>query len=96
MAGSGDRIHQHWDWRRRSLAAVLWPSFLVAAVATMVCFAFIEPERLLAALEYPVDASAMTVYSLGFFLFWTLALVSSTLTAWLIRTERRLDQFPDG
>ena len=91
-----DPQQAHWGWRGRSIAEVLWPSFLVAAMATMIFFALFDPEGLLLALEYPLETSRTTVYSLGFFLFWALTALSSALTTWLIRTERRRNQFPTG
>ena len=85
---------QHWDWRRRSIAEVLWPSFLAAAVATMVFFAMVDPIGLTHSLVFPAELSETAVYSFGFFFFWGVTLLSSALTTWLIRTERRKAEFP--
>ncbi len=85
---------RHWDWRRRSIAEVVWPSFLAAALATLLFFALIDPLPLSLALEIDFDGSPMTVYSIGFFFFWAISALSSLLTAWLIRTERRRADFP--
>jgi hypothetical protein len=32
-----------WPRLKQDVAIVTWPSFLVASVATMICFAFIDP-----------------------------------------------------
>ncbi len=88
-------IHQHWNQRRRDIAGVLWPSFLVAAVATMVFFALVDPDGLVLAAEQPGDWSVQSVYTAGFFFFWAIALISSLITTWLIRTERRIADYPD-
>lgn len=85
---------QHWDWRLRSVANVVWPSFLAAAFATMVFFAMFDPERLQLALVTPIEVALTTIYSIGFFFFWSICLLSSALTTWLIRTERRVADFP--
>ena len=51
-----------------------WPSFLVASVATMVCFGFIDPV-LVGNDDYPPPAfqTRMTGYAVGFFFFWLIA-----------------------
>jgi len=85
----------HWDWKRRSIGEVLWPSFLAGAVATMMFFALVDPEALMLALVTPFEASLTAIYSIGFFFFWAICLLSSVLTTWLIRTERRVTEFPD-
>ena len=45
---SGPEIPEQLPWSRRAqaIAAVLWPSFLAAAFATMLFFAFVDPEAL--------------------------------------------------
>lgn len=85
----------HWDWRRRSVAEVVWPSFVAAGVGALLFFALIDPNLLGQALEVDFEGGAMAFYSLGFLFFWVLCAASSLLTAWLIRTERRRDEFPD-
>lgn len=91
MSGDGP---VHWSRRARDLAAILWPSFLCASVATMVFFALVDPDALVLAAERPRDWQIHSVYAAGFFFFWGLALASSLLTAWLIRTARGRDDFP--
>jgi hypothetical protein len=78
-----------WSRARQDVAIVLWPSFLVAAVATMFFFAVFDPpvigegtplHDLLAHREFG--------YAFGFFVFWMLAAASSSLTLYLARTQR--------
>ena len=53
------------------ISAILWPSFLLAGVATGVFFTFFDPVALLECEgEPPLGRTA--VYSLGFFGFWLL------------------------
>ena len=66
------------------LSAILWPSFLLAGVATMVFFAFVDPNEL-NLISFPdIKFSREMGYSLGFFLFWLISAASSYLTALLL------------
>ncbi|MBA1146865.1 hypothetical protein H0Z60_07300 [Ectothiorhodospiraceae bacterium WFHF3C12] len=69
----------------RLLAAVLWPSFLAAAVATFVFFANIDPESLRAATFPEWEIGRRTGYTIGFFMFWAVTAFSSALTLFLFR-----------
>jgi hypothetical protein len=67
------------------LSAILWPSFLVAGLATMVFFAFIDPHEL-NLISFPsVEFSRELGYSIGFFLLWLSTAAASYLTALLLR-----------
>jgi len=66
------------------VVAVLWSSFLVAGVATILVFATFDPHDLTDPLGFS-DVSRMTVYSIGFFLIWIVALLSSLLTVYFMR-----------
>jgi hypothetical protein len=77
-----------WSRRAQDIAAVAWPSFLVAAMATVVFFAFIDPLVLQDATFPSWNLGRMTGYTLGFFFFWGIALVSSALTMFLARSGR--------
>jgi hypothetical protein len=63
---------------------ILWPSFLVAAAAETVFFALFDPGEL-AFFGRPLELSRTAVYSIGFFLFWGFAAVSSGLSLYLGR-----------
>ncbi len=78
-----------WPRLRQDVAIVTWPSFLVASVATMICFAFIDPV-LVGNDDYPPPAfaSRMSGYAIGFFFFWLISALSSLLTLYLARTAR--------
>jgi hypothetical protein len=71
--------------RYRRAGAVLWPSFFSAAVASLVCFAFVDPAELGHALWIDVDLGRRGAYTLGFFAFWACTLGSSLFTAILLR-----------
>lgn len=66
------------------LSAILWPSFLLAGAATMIFFAFVDPNEL-NLISFPdIKFSRELGYSLGFFLFWLMSAASSYLTALLL------------
>ena len=64
------------------LMQVLWPSFLMAAVAVGVVFSMIDPQELVIVGLHLAD-SREAAYTAGFFLFWILLAASSALT-WLL------------
>jgi len=74
---------------------VLWPSFLVAAVAELFVFAVFDPVdlRLFGA---PVAAGRMPVYTIGFFFFWAVGAVAAALTVFLQRSPMEVNRCPLG
>lgn len=83
-------------WRRskRDLANVVWISFLTASVATMVFFAMVDPEVLSGYNTLGWHISRQTGYAFGFFGLWLLTGITSFLSVYLVRTERRARDFP--
>lgn len=71
--------------RIRVLGAVLWPSFLMAGVATLVFFANVDPATLQAQTLPGLQISRETGYAIGFFMFWAIGAASGALTAFLLR-----------
>jgi len=69
---------------------VLWPSFMVAALAEMVFFMVIDPQELFLFGE-PVYYSPLTTYSIGFFGFWLICAASSLTTIFLQRSAVELN-----
>jgi hypothetical protein len=73
--------------RLRVVMTVLWSSFLVASVGTMVLFAFIDPTPVAALFTANYVAPSRTaLYSLGFFCLWILCASAAGLAAWLLTT----------
>ena len=67
-------------------SAVLWPSFLFAAAATVVFFALIDPISMLDCQGAPpLDRTA--AYSLGFFSFWLLTGGACTVCYYFLSTR---------
>lgn len=77
-----------WSRLAQAVAAVFWPSFLAASIATMLFFAWVDPELLGHATSPAVEMSRMTGYGIGFFFFWLIALLSSAISVYLLRTAR--------
>jgi len=74
----------------RVAGIVGWASFLAAALATMLCFAFVDPQSLGAGNPPGWWGPRMHVYAIGFFFFWFVGVVAAGL-AWLLAhpTRRR-------
>jgi hypothetical protein len=71
----------------RAVGAVVWSAFLAAALATMLCFAFIDPQALAAGQAPAWWSSRLHVYALGFFFFWLTGLVAAGL-CWLLAPKK--------
>lgn len=72
---------------------VLWPAFLVAAVAEMIFFAVFDPADL-HVFGVPVDVERMPVYTIGFFFFWAMTSAASALTVFLARSPFEVNRCP--
>lgn len=76
--------------RAMDVGRVLWPSFLAACGASVLFFAAVDPALLRGAgprLFANLDREAG--YALGFFFFWAIGALASTLSVFLIRSSRR-------
>ena len=62
--------------RIQQAISVLWPSFIVAVVATGLFFSAFNP-RDLVPYNFDIDISPLAAYSVGFFIFWIIAAISS-------------------
>ena len=63
----------------RQLMWVIWPAFLVAAVAEAIFFTVFDPFEL-HFFGAVLDVSREVIYTMGFFGFWGLGIASSALT----------------
>jgi len=72
---------------------VLWPSFLVAAVAELLVFAVIDPADL-HVFGVPVEAGRMPVYTIGFFFLWAVGAGAAALTVFLQRSPVEVNRCP--
>ena len=76
--------------RARATGAIIWSGFLAAAFATMLCFAFIDPDALSVGDIPDWWTSRRRVYAVGFFLFWLTGVASAGL-CWLLVRGRKID-----
>lgn len=62
---------------------VLWPAFLMAGVLEMMVFAVVDPHQLhgwgIDTAQWPAGA----VYTVSFFLFWSVISVAAAMAVWL-------------
>lgn len=73
------------------VSAVLWPSFIMAGIATVVFFAVFDPYDLVAPTWFP-NLSRLGAYTIGFFLFWMLTATSCLLTCYFQRPVNRVNK----
>jgi len=77
---------KRWSRDKQAVYTVAWISFLSAAGATMVFFAFFDPVELGGYFDEERSISSDTGYAIGFFFFWALCAICSGATAFLLRT----------
>jgi polyferredoxin len=77
---------QRWSRNKQAVFIVAWISFLVAAIGTMVFFAFFDPVDLVGTIDDGLDIGRDAGYAAGFFFFWALCALCSGVTAYLLRT----------
>ncbi len=82
-------IDRPWSEQARQIAAIIWPAFLAAALATMLFFAFVDPGLIGDSMTPAQEFSRMDGYALGFFFFWLMTIVSSSISILLIRSYNR-------
>lgn len=75
----------------KRLIYILWPSFIVAGIATGAFFTLFDPTDL-RLFDREITLSRTAVYSIGFFLFWLLAAGSSALTCFFQRSSADLNR----
>ena len=68
----------------QKVVAVLWPSFLTAGVATILFFAYFDPQLLMQVSGYG-EVTRMAGYTIGFFLFWLLTSITCVMTCYFQR-----------
>ncbi|MDO8694665.1 MAG: hypothetical protein Q7J51_11230 [Sheuella sp.] len=69
----------------QSLMWILWPSFLMAGLASAVVFALIDP--LDVAIFGYLRPEREVLYAAGFFFFWFMGAMSSLLTLYIVPQE---------
>lgn len=72
--------------RLRNFAVVGWASFLVASIAAMLFFAWLDPMTLAEVADAPLPDDRMTGYAVGFFFFWLICASAGALTCYMMST----------
>lgn len=67
--------------KQHALIWVLWPSFLMAGIASAIIFAMIDPLDIVFFGYFRADRQV--VYGVGFFLLWLMAALSSALSLYM-------------
>jgi hypothetical protein len=78
---------------QQRLMWIAWPAFLVAGVLEVLVFAMVDPQDL-QWFGQPLDWSRQAVYTVAFFVFWCIAMVSSTLTTLLAMSPFEVNRCP--
>ena len=71
--------------------AIVWPAFLVAGLLEMLVFALVDPQDLHWG-GLPMPLSRQGIYTLAFFLFWALAMLSGAVTVLLAQSPDEINQ----
>ena len=79
--------------KMHKLMWIAWPAFLVAAVLEMLVFAMVDPQDL-QWFGRSIELSRLGVYTVAFFLFWAITMLSSALTTLLAMSPFELNQCP--
>lgn len=79
-------------WTQR-LMWIAWPAFLMAGVLEMLIFAMVDPQDL-QWFGQPLAMSRQGVYTVAFFVFWVVTMVSSALTTLLAMSPFELNRCP--
>lgn len=75
--------------RGRAIGVIVWSAFLAAAIATMVCFAVVDPASFEAGETPGWWSGRLRVYAIGFFFFWLIGLVAAGLSWQLAAGSKR-------
>ncbi|MFV2031414.1 MAG: hypothetical protein ACC663_02865, partial [Gammaproteobacteria bacterium] len=71
--------------KKQLYIAVLWPSFLTATIASGLFFSAFDPKYMIP-FNIDTDISTLGIYTVGFFVFWALAALSSIGTLYFTLT----------
>ncbi len=72
---------------------IVWPAFLVAGLLEILVFGLVDPQDL-QWFGHPLALSRAGVYTLAFFAFWALTMVSSALTTLLSMSPFEVNRCP--
>lgn len=81
-------------WMRRTMT-IVWPAFLLAGLMEMLVFAMVDPHDL-SWFGQPMEQilSRQAIYTLSFFVFWSIISLSSALTLLLGLSSAEINREP--
>ena len=88
MQNQTDSNSPTWSTKKRTIARVLWLSFLCAAIGFFIIFGLVDPGSLDTAFSLQYQLSRQLGYGLGFIFLFFICLLSSGLTAWMISNKK--------
>jgi len=86
MPRDDDILPGRWTQKRRDVAVCVWVAFLAASVGTLFVFALLDPEDIHFAWASDWHPGRRLAYTLGFFSLFGITLLTSGITAYMIRT----------
>ena len=72
---------------------IAWPAFLVAAILEVIVFGMVDPQDM-HWFGHPIEISRQGVYTVAFFVFWAVAMLSSALTTLLSMSPFEVNRCP--
>jgi len=72
---------------------IAWPAFLLACLLELLVFAMVDP-RDLHWFGQPIEMSRQGVYTIAFFVFWAVSMVTSGLTTLLSMSPFEVNRCP--
>jgi hypothetical protein len=81
-------MENEWSRDPQKYAVLSWISFLIAAVFTMLLFAFIDPLLIVDSINIASLESRDAGYAIGFFFLWANGWIAGWLTLRLVRRKR--------
>lgn len=72
---------------------IAWPAFLMAGILEVLVFGMVDPQDL-QWFGHPLELSRQAVYSLAFFVFWGVTMLSSGLTTLLAMSPFEINRCP--
>jgi len=78
---------------QQRLMWILWPAFLMAGVLEVLVFAMVDPQDV-HWFGAPLEWSRQAIYTIAFFVFWAIAVVSSSLTTLLAMSPFEVNRCP--
>lgn len=81
-------MENEWSRDTQKYAVLSWISFLIAAVFSMLLFAFIDPLLIVDSINVALLESRNAGYAVGFFFLWANGWIAGWLTLRLVRRKR--------